>query len=95
MLLTDDAVLRISLGDRRADEKLHLAVGIGDKILVALALDGQVFEIAKIFQSELAGAAREVDGEMHALVEVVGHREGSRSGAIPGKVGDGFPSGIA
>ncbi|WP_246506156.1 hypothetical protein [Mesorhizobium silamurunense] len=40
---------------------------------MAFTLDGEVVEIAKIFQPELAGAPREADGEMHALVDVVGH----------------------
>ena len=44
MLLADDAVVGIGLGERRAHEHLDLAVGIGDQVLVALAFDGEGVE---------------------------------------------------
>ncbi|GLR40689.1 hypothetical protein GCM10007880_12050 [Mesorhizobium amorphae] len=40
---------------------------------MALALDGQVFEVAKVSQAEFAGASRQLDGKAHARVKVVGH----------------------
>ena len=73
MLLADHAVIGIFGADRRADERLDLAVAVGNHVLVALALDGQRIEGAEIGEAELAGAKCELRGKAHALVIVVGH----------------------
>ena len=66
MLLADDAVLRILGLQRGADEGFHVAIGLGNEVLVALRFDGELFEIAKISEAELAGAPRQIDGELFA-----------------------------
>ena len=62
-----------SRAELRADERLDLAVGVGDEVLVALAFDGQRIEGAEIGQTEIAGADREFPGKAQARLIVIGH----------------------
>ena len=73
MLLADDAVAGIRLGDGRADKSLDIAVAVGHQVLMALALDRQRVEAAEIAEAELPGTHGQIAGKAHARVIVVGH----------------------
>jgi len=54
-------------------KQLNLTVGLRDQVLMALALDGQAFQIAEIFEAEFAGAPRQIDGKLRAGVKIMCH----------------------
>ena len=72
MLLADDAVVGIGLGDLAPDEQLDLAVGLRHQVLVALALDGERIEFPEKLHAELAGALGEIAGKVQTFA-VAGH----------------------
>jgi hypothetical protein len=69
VLLAHDPVVWPAGGDGVADQRLGRAVGVGDEVLVPLALDHEVVECAEARQSEVSCPAGEVDGEGQAVIK--------------------------
>lgn len=68
VLLADDAVIGKAGRDGIAHQRFGVAVGVGDKILMALALDGERVDRPEVAERELAGLTGKVESEVEAVL---------------------------
>ena len=68
MLFAQNAVVRIGLGKFLADQRLDVAIGLGNQVLVTLLRDRQRVQLAKILETEVPGLPGKGHGEIKPFI---------------------------